>query len=301
MLRGCSKSVLNPSCGWFFRSGISGCAVDSHIPFRSYNVKHFETSCAANSSTTWSQSIEIPENDRMTDPNASEDDEITGKMEDVVEKSFFISTESAIFPDLFLPDKTNPVLIGIDPDRLGALAALQWHSSTDQSLNGTDEHSGLENLTPTELASTASIEIFDMPVEVWKLNAREKKHPCAESLIALLATFLADTESHAIRAVVESGTPSHLSGKYAWYGNGFSTGLLTGLLLSKRIEYHRVQPVNWKRDMGLYKQGKEGSLDLARYLFPQISKTHLARKKDHGRAEALLLAAWALGIRAELR
>ena len=49
--------------------------------------------------------------------------------------------------------------------------------------------------------------------------------------------------------------------------------------------------------MGLWRQGKEGSLALARQLFPQAEPL-LRRKKDHGRAEAILIAAWALGVRA---
>ena len=47
----------------------------------------------------------------------------------------------------------------------------------------------------------------------------------------------------------------------------------------------RVGPL-WKRTMGLDSQ-KAGSLDKARLLFPTAD---IERKKDHGRAEALLLA-----------
>jgi hypothetical protein len=48
--------------------------------------------------------------------------------------------------------------------------------------------------------------------------------------------------------------------------------------------------------MGLRKQGKEGSIALACHLLPAAAP-QLKRKKDHGRAEALLLAAYALGVR----
>ncbi len=53
------------------------------------------------------------------------------------------------------------------------------------------------------------------------------------------------------------------------YGMGFSFGLLTGLLASQGIPHHRVDASLWKRHMGLFRQGKEGSLLLARQLFPQ--------------------------------
>lgn len=208
--------------------------------------------------------------------------------------------DEPVFPELFHSRASEPMLIGIDPDRLGAIAMLRWKDYPAILKRSNEDTHGdfVSIISPIELAASASIEIFDMPIEVWKLHRREKKHPSPESLLALFATFVADTDPDTIRAVVEFGSPSHLSGKYAWYGNGFATGLFTGLLLSKGIKYCRVQPVVWKRDMGLYGQGKEGSLHLARCLFPQVADSHLSRKKDHGRAEALLLAAWALGVRA---
>lgn len=50
--------------------------------------------------------------------------------------------------------------------------------------------------------------------------------------------------------------------------------------------WHIVSPQRWKRAMGVT-QEKESSLKLARELWPNAP---LTRKKDHGRAEALLIA-----------
>lgn len=50
---------------------------------------------------------------------------------------------------------------------------------------------------------------------------------------------------------------------------GYSSGLLTGLLTSQGVPYQRVDAASWKRHLGLYRLGKEGSLALARQLFPQ--------------------------------
>jgi len=49
-----------------------------------------------------------------------------------------------------------------------------------------------------------------------------------------------------------------------------------------------VRPRAWKKDMGLTAD-KDESLALARHLFPTAP---LTRKKDNGRAEALLIAEW---------
>lgn len=49
-----------------------------------------------------------------------------------------------------------------------------------------------------------------------------------------------------------------------------------------------VRPRAWKKDMGLTAD-KDESLDMARELWPAAP---LTRKKDNGRAEALLIAEW---------
>ena len=49
-----------------------------------------------------------------------------------------------------------------------------------------------------------------------------------------------------------------------------------------------VRPRAWKKDMGLTAD-KDESLDMAREKWPEAP---LSRKKDNGRAEALLIAEW---------
>ena len=69
------------------------------------------------------------------------------------------------------------------------------------------------------------------------------------------------------------------------YGTGY--GQILGVLAALRIPYETVSPVVWKRKMGLSHANKDASRDMARQLFPHVE---LNRKRDHGRAEALLIA-----------
>ena len=62
----------------------------------------------------------------------------------------------------------------------------------------------------------------------------------------------------------------------------------TPTLTLHRSRGTRVRPAIWKRTLGLGKD-KEASRLKAIQLFPTAD---LRRKKDHGRAEALLLAYW---------
>jgi crossover junction endodeoxyribonuclease RuvC len=50
-----------------------------------------------------------------------------------------------------------------------------------------------------------------------------------------------------------------------------------------------VTPQAWKKHHGLIGTEKVASLELARSMFPEAS---LKRQKDHGRADALLMAVW---------
>lgn len=56
-----------------------------------------------------------------------------------------------------------------------------------------------------------------------------------------------------------------------------------------------VQPATWKKRFGLLKKDKDESRQVALRLMP-ARKADLARKKDHNRAEALLLARYGISL-----
>jgi hypothetical protein len=171
------------------------------------------------------------------------------------------------FPELLQPG-TSAVLIGVDPDVHGALAMLRWRNA-----------GALAGATPLQLVAAAEVEVHDMPIEIWKLGKRDKKHPDAVALDALLRTLRGDGSGGAgtavVRAAVEYTTPQHLSGKHAWYGIGFASGVLGGVMVAQGLPFQRVSAGAWKRQMGLLRQGKEGSLALAAQLFPDVAKREL--------------------------
>ena len=74
---------------------------------------------------------------------------------------------------------------------------------------------------------------------------------------------------------------------------GTTFGQILGVLQALEIPYELVSPAKWKREMRL--SGGPGKGETSRLraleLFPHLTED-LARKKDHNRAEALLLARW---------
>ena len=71
------------------------------------------------------------------------------------------------------------------------------------------------------------------------------------------------------------------------FGKGY--GEIIGVLATLGLGYRAISPAVWKREMGLQRAEKADSRRKAQELYPTAS---LARVKDHGRAEALLIAEW---------
>lgn len=171
-------------------------------------------------------------------------------------------------------------VLGIDPDISGAVAVLQWDlSSSDTQLQLQD----------------AKIVLHDMPITSVVIGKRLQRQ--ADPLgISKLMTSLNLSSSTEVRAILEHPIPNALNGKWSWFSSGYNSGIWKGVLLSHGIPFETVSARVWKTDMQLLKTGKEGSRELAQQLLPQTTP-QLKRKKDHGRAEALLLAAWGIGVR----
>lgn len=93
-------------------------------------------------------------------------------------------------------------------------------------------------------------------------------------------------------AVVELVGSMPKQGLASTFRFGQSDGILRGVLGALGIGYITVAPVKWKGHYGLKGQEKDAARTLAIRRFPCVAE-QLARKKDGGRADALLLALWA--------
>jgi hypothetical protein len=193
---------------------------------------------------------------------------------------------NCLFPELLSKPELKRTLVSIDPDSNGAISTFTWQPSS----NSTPRHQNL-----LEMLREADIVVHDMPTETWEMRSRQKKRPSATELVGLFRPLLDDADI--VRVAVEFTTPTHLSGKFAWYDSGYASGTLDGVFQTMGVVYDRVPVASWKKDLGLIKLGKPGSLALAHEVFVDHKNKYLTRKKDHGRAESLLIGAWALGLR----
>lgn len=151
------------------------------------------------------------------------------------------------------------IVVGIDPGITGAIGVLKD-------------------------GAFASVE--DLPVMA---NGRRNQIDAAgvDDLLRQVRTVWPH-ESFAVVMEQVSAMPGQ--GVSSMFSLGDSFGALRAVVACRRLALDLVTPAKWKRDMGISKD-KDFARAKAIQLFPDASVV-LSRKKDHNRAEALLLALW---------
>ncbi|OIW13375.1 hypothetical protein TanjilG_16484 [Lupinus angustifolius] len=163
-------------------------------------------------------------------------------------------------------DEGSKWILGIDPDVSGAVALLKTHDSV------------------------SSAEVFDSPHVQILVGKRTRRRLDANSIVQLVRSFDAPVGTI---AYIEQSLPFPQDGKQGWWSGGFGYGLWIGILVASGFSVVPVPSFTWKAKFELSgsKIAKDDSRRVASTLFPSLSSL-LSRKKDHGRAEALLIAAY---------
>lgn len=159
-------------------------------------------------------------------------------------------------------------LLGCDSDAGGALAVVRGPSIGD----------------------VASVDVHDCPTYKVEVNGRARKRLCVEDMVELVASL--DIPRGTVAFVEEGGVEYGFSAQTAFV-QGYNFGLWKGVLAAAGLRVEVVKPQAWKHALGLARSGssKDDSRDMASAMFPEVGDV-LGRKKDHGRAEALLIAAY---------
>lgn len=160
----------------------------------------------------------------------------------------------------------NAWVLGIDPDIKGAVAVLK------------PQHSG----SPAQVYDAPTVEVF--------IGKRVRRRLDARSIVSLLRNLGAPAGS---LAYVEQSRPFPNDGKQGWWCGGFGYGLWIGTLVASGFSVIPISSMVWKKhfDLSGGNLQKDESRAIACSLFASLSP-QLKRKKDHGRAEALLIAAY---------
>ena len=159
-------------------------------------------------------------------------------------------------------------LLGCDSDAGGALAVVRGPS----------------------LGNVASVDVHDCPTYKAEVNGRIRKRLCVEDMVELVASL--NIPRGTVAFLEEGGVEYGFSAQTAFV-QGYNFGLWKGVLAAAGLRVEVVKPQAWKHALGLARSGssKDDSRDMAAAMFPEVGD-NLGRKKDHGRAEALLIAAY---------
>ena len=145
------------------------------------------------------------------------------------------------------------MICGIDPGKTGAIAFL--YNSGDKDFFA---------------------EVHDMPMYGKEVNAW-----------ALAELF---REFPPFHTYIESQNSFKMGRQTAFmYGGGYFA--IQAILATLKLPYSKVSPAKWKKHFNLKGGDKAASCRKAAQLFPN-NADDFKNQKDHGRAEALLIAKW---------
>jgi hypothetical protein len=120
--------------------------------------------------------------------------------------------------------------------------------------------------------------VGDLPVVDGQLNGAE------------LGRMIREIEPSA--AVVERVASMPKQGVASTFKFGVGVGIIHGVLMANLVQMHLVPPGTWKRHFRLTGTDKDAARALAIRLYPSVQGLH--RKRDQGRADALLMGRWFL-------
>jgi len=138
---------------------------------------------------------------------------------------------------------------------------------------------GLAVVTIEDGAASRLVEAIDIPVV--GAGAKERVD------VAAIRNFI--DRHKPIRALIERAQAMPKQGASSGFKYGRAVGAIEATIALCSIPVEIVEPTAWKRFWKLPGKDKEGARQKALQLFP-TAHAALARKKDHGRAEASLIA-----------
>jgi crossover junction endodeoxyribonuclease RuvC len=112
-------------------------------------------------------------------------------------------------------------------------------------------------------------------------------------LVAKMAEVLRPERLLSIGEVVVGIEAVHAmpqQGVTSMFNMGYGLGLWIGIVTADGLSLEMVPPQSWKKAMRVSGPDKGASIVRALELFPTQTPALLSRKKDHGRADALLIA-----------
>ena len=120
---------------------------------------------------------------------------------------------------------------------------------------------------------------------------KNKKQVNGSQIFNEISEKIINMDNKNIKVVIEHVTAMPGQGVTSMFNFGQSFGILKGICSAMQLSVYFVRPAKWKKYFNLINSEKDASRTRAIEIFPYYS-SHLSRKKDSNKADAILIASY---------
>ena len=120
---------------------------------------------------------------------------------------------------------------------------------------------------------------------------KNKKQVNGSQIFNEISARIKRLDNKNIKVVVEQVSAMPGQGVTSMFNFGQSFGILKGICSAMQLPIYFVRPAKWKKYFNLINSEKDASRTRAIEIFPYFS-SHLSRKKDSNKADAILIASF---------
>ena len=132
-------------------------------------------------------------------------------------------------------------------------------------------------------------DVVEMPTMID--GKKNKKQVNGSQIFNEISDKIKNMDKKNIKVVIEHVTAMPGQGVTSMFNFGQSFGILKGICSAMQLSVFFVRPAKWKKYFNLINSEKDASRARAIEIFPYYS-SHLSRKKDSNKADAILIASF---------
>jgi crossover junction endodeoxyribonuclease RuvC len=133
------------------------------------------------------------------------------------------------------------------------------------------------------------IDVVEMPTMTE--GKKNKKQVNGSQIFNEISARIKKLDNKDVKVVVEQVSAMPGQGVTSMFNFGQSFGILKGICSAMQLPIYFVRPAKWKKYFNLINSEKDASRTRAIEIFPYFS-SHLSRKKDSNKADAILIASF---------
>ena len=133
------------------------------------------------------------------------------------------------------------------------------------------------------------IDVIEMPTMTE--GKKNKKQVNGSQIFNEILERIKNIDKKDIKVIIEQVSAMPGQGVTSMFNFGQSFGILKGICSAMQLSMYFVRPAKWKKYFNLINSEKDASRTRAIEIFPYFS-SHLSRKKDSNKADAILIASF---------